>query len=683
MSVAASRAAQDDPASLLARAAAAEKAGDMARALQIGRHAAQAYPKLPAAWLLLGVAEYRSGDAATGLRHLMRARELAPEDAEINHTLGLIAYARNDWVLAIDALSRLQANADSIAPAARAEALSLLANLLADSGDLTAAEASARMALALDPATISGRVALAGALYNTGRRAEAVDLLRDVLERDPTNITALLIAAASCESIRDTESAQRFYGRILAIDPEHARALSRQLDVSLTLCDWSHYDALVAQVLSRVRRDITGGVAHSFDVFNLLPLPVDPPLLLAASRVAAAKHARGATLLPPLPRPGMADADRRIRVGYLLPYTERHSLPQALAGVIERHDRSRFDVLGYTRRACDNSAFSRAFRASFDRMTDLGTGRPDRGAERIHADAVDILIDTTGHTGINCLDILAHRPARLQAHYLGYGLTSGADFVDYLITDRNFLGPDGERHISEAPVFLPHSFMATMRAPIAVEGPSRKDEGLPDNGVVFANFNHPCKIDPATFALWLDLLKAVPGSVLWLGDWATGTRQRLRTVAAERGVSPKRLVFAALAAHPVHLRRLALADIALDNRLYGGGVTTLDALWAGLPVVSLAGVAPASRLGATLLAAAGVPELVTDSVEAYIALTLGLARDPARRAALRETLLANRATEPLFDVARQTRALEAAYRAMWSRLCAGEMPAPIAVPEQA
>src|SRR5262249_52690108 len=204
------------------------------------------------------------------------------------------------------------------------------------------------------------------------------------------------------------------------------------------------------------------------------------------------------------------------------------------------HDRARFEVFGYSRRDCNGSEFSRSFRAAFDRMTDLAQAPAPHGAETIRRDAIDLLIDTTGHTGLNGLGILAHRPAGIQAHWLGYGLTSGAAFMDYLITDRAFVGPDGERHISEAPVYLPHSFMGTMRAPIALEPPSRADEGLPADGVVFANFNHPCKIDPATFQLWLGLLRQVPGSVLWLGDWTEGTRKRLRAVAAEHGVSPRR-----------------------------------------------------------------------------------------------------------------------------------------------
>ena len=677
--------APSDPTPLFRRVQAAERAGDVAAMCLASEQAARDFPAHPGAWLLLGISRYRNGDSGAAVRALRQAQALAPDAAEVNHKLGLIAYAHGDWPGATEALRRFAAAPGTIDRAERVGALVLLANLLNETGRSAEAEGHARQAVALDPGNVDAEIALGAALstQNSPEKAkESLAIMRGVLHRDPRNITALLVVAAGFESARRSEQAYPFYAQVLAVQPDHPRALARLLDVALTLCDWSRYDALVGSVLARVRAEIAAGKGLSFDVFNLLPLPVDGALLLDAARAQAAGHVARSRPLPPPARPRADEAERRIRLGYLLPYTDRHSLPQALIGIIEEHDRSRFEVLGYSRRDCNGSDFSRHFRAAFDRMTDLAQAPAPHGAETIRGDRIDLLIDTTGHTGLNGLGILAHRPAGIQAHWLGYGLTSGAPFMDYLITDRAFIGRDGERHISEAPVYLPHSFMATMRAPIALEVPSRADEGLPNDGVVFANFNHPCKIDPATFRLWLDLLRQVPGSVLWLGDWTDGTRKRLRGVAAAQGISPRRLVFARLKPHPLHLARLALADIGLDNRLHGGGVTTVDALWAGLPVVSVAGALPQARLGATLIGAAGMPELVVPSVEDYVALALALARDPARRMALRQRLRGARDHAPLFDGERQRRNLEQAYRLMWRRHCQGLAPAPIDVADQ-
>lgn len=660
---------------ILVRAATAERAGDLPAMRALGQRAVTAFPDHPGAWFILGLAQHRLGDGASSLVSLRTARRLGPENPTILHMLGLVAFAHRQASLAVDAFETLVAAPGDLPPSQITETLILLADLLCDLARPIESERHARRALALDPENRDARRALGASLLAQNRVLE----MRALIGGDPDDVGGLLLLAAAFESDRQPEVAQQLYARVLQIEPENPRALMRQLDVSLTLCEWRNYENLVRGVLDRVRADIAAGEGLTFDVFNLLALPVDPPLILAASRAQAAKHARGVLASPargtPVRTPG-----RRIRLAYLLPYTDRHSLPQALIGVIGRHDRSRFEVLGYSLRACNSSAFSVEFRATFDDMRDLAPGQATHSAEIVRADDIDILVDTTGHTGLNGLSILAHRPAAVQAHYLGYGLTSGADFIDYLITDRNFLGPGGEHHIAEAPVFLPHSFMATMRAPIAVDAPTRRDEGLPETGIVFANFNHPCKIDPTTFALWMDLLRQVPGSVLWMGGWTSSARRHLRGVAAERGVSPKRLVFAELAPHPVHLGRLALADIGLDNRLHGGGVTTVDALWVGLPVVSLAGASPAARLGATLLPAAGVPELVVGTVDDYVALALALARDPDRRAALRARLIAGRDNAPLFDIDRQTRYLETAYEMMWRDHRAGRSPAMIEVP---
>ena len=662
-----------DPASFVAQAAEAERTGDLARALELGRAAILADPAMPAAWFVLGVAQHRLGDSEAAVASLQRADSLAPRQPEVLHTLGLVALAAGCAAEAIDALRKLAERPGDISAATLAAAQTILANLLCDCGQPEEAKRHAHAALALDPTSRDARLALATSLFNLKLPGEALAILGDV----PDDVPSLLLLASAFEGERQPGRAAPLYARVLQLEPQNQRARMRQLDTLLTLCDWRQYDALVAGVLGQVRKDIASDRGLAYDVFNLLALPVDPALILAASRTQAAHHARQAGAIKPIAH--RATRRGRIRIGYLLPYTERHSLPQALAGIIERHDRARFEVMGYSMRGCDGTPFCRGFRASFDRMTDVPRTQPAQAAATIREDQVDILVDTTGHTGINALPILARRPAPVQAHYLGYGLTSGADFVDYLITDRNFLGPGGEAFISEAPVFLPNSFMATMRAPIAVEQPSRAKEGLPETGVVFANFNHPCKLDPVTFALWMQILRVLPGSVLWLGGWADGTRQRLRGTAAQLGVSPKRLVFAELAPHPLHLRRLQLADLALDNRLHGGGVTTVDALWAGLPVVSLAGQMPAARLGATLLPAAGVPELVVNTEHEYMELALALARDPDRRTALREKLVAGRDTSPLFDAQAQTRALETAYERMWRQHCAGEPPRMIAV----
>jgi protein O-GlcNAc transferase len=337
-----------------------------------------------------------------------------------------------------------------------------------------------------------------------------------------------------------------------------------------------------------------------------------------------------------------------------------------LRGIVERLDRNRFEAIGYSLQRCDDTSFSQRFRPVFDTFKDLPLFEPDRAAEIVAADRLDILIDTTGHTGISCLPLLAQRPAPVQAHYLGYGLTSGADYVDYLVTDPQFMPPEWAQYCSERLVYMPDSFMATTRAPFAPAATSRAAEGLPEDALVLANFNHPCKLEPRMFSLWMRLLQAAPDAVLWLGGWAVATRESLTRFAAAQGVDPRRLIFARILPHAFHLNRLKLADLALDNLYHGGGVTTVDALWAGLPLLAVKGATPAGRLGASLSHAAGLDDLVTDSLEQYEATGLALLQDRERLRALKARLVANLPHCALFDGERYQRHFEAALDLMWA-----------------
>ena len=296
----------------------------------------------------------------------------------------------------------------------------------------------------------------------------------------------------------------------------------------------------------------------------------------------------------------------------------------------------------------------------------------EQSARHIHGDRLDLLVDLSGFTRHSALEILETRPAPVQAHYLGYGATLGADCVQYLVTDAVHTPPELAAHCSEAVVYLPDSFMATSRPEIAAVVPDRASQGLPEDGFVFANFNAHYKFDPETFDLWLDLLHELPRSVLWLLRGGEGAMANLRATAAARGIDAERLIFAPRASHPEHLARQSLADLSLDCRHHAGGVSTLDALWSGLPVLSRAGDNQSARTGASILAAAGLAELAVASMADYRAMALRLAHDPSALADLKAQLQANLETAPLFDTARLARHLEAAYGEMVRRYRSGE-----------
>jgi protein O-GlcNAc transferase len=306
-------------------------------------------------------------------------------------------------------------------------------------------------------------------------------------------------------------------------------------------------------------------------------------------------------------------------------------------------------------------------------------------AQRIAADGIHILVDLMGHTGYNRLPALALRPAPIQVTYLGHAGTTGADFIDYLIGDPVVTPPDLAAAFREQLLRLPHCYLATDdQQAIADSAGTRPDHGLPEVGLVFCAFNKSYKIEPRVLGAWMRILSEVPGSVLWLSQAGPLVEENLRREAEARGVEGGRLVFSRwVRGKAEHLARHRLADLFLDTLIYNGHTTAYDALWAGLPVLTCPGDTFASRVGASLLHAVGLPELIAPDLEEYERRAVELARQPEKLRQLGEKLAAQRPTAPLFDTPRFVRNLERAYLNMWDNYAAGRSPQAMDVTEPA
>jgi predicted O-linked N-acetylglucosamine transferase (SPINDLY family) len=362
----------------------------------------------------------------------------------------------------------------------------------------------------------------------------------------------------------------------------------------------------------------------------------------------------------------------RIRLGYLSSDLNEHAVATVIAEVIELHDRHRFEVVGYSYGSDDGSAARRRLVRAFDRFVDVRPLSFVDAARHIREDGIDILIDLNGYTRHARTEIVALRPAPVQVSHLGYPGTMGAEFIDYLISDFFVTPPEAAGGYSEALAVLPDCYQPQDRQRPIGDSPPRATCGLPEDGFVFCCFNQPYKIAPDIFDVWCRLLQTVPGSVLWLwkaNPWIEGN---LRGAAAARGIAPDRLVFADYAPLAEHLARQQLADLFLDTFPYNAHATASHALWAGVPIVTRAGQTFASRVAGSLLRAAGLPELVTRTLDEYFQLSLNLATDRMALGRLRDRLAANRLTAPLFDTLRYVRNLEALYAEMHRRRVAGE-----------
>jgi predicted O-linked N-acetylglucosamine transferase (SPINDLY family) len=351
-----------------------------------------------------------------------------------------------------------------------------------------------------------------------------------------------------------------------------------------------------------------------------------------------------------------------------------------MAEIFERHDRSRFEVTAFSFGPEKQDAMRARVSKAFERFVDV-RGLQDAGVAALARKlSVDIAVDLKGHTEDARPGIFAQRAAPVQVAYLGYPGTMGAGYMDYIIADATVIPEAHKEHYTEKVVWLPDSYQANdSTRPISSRTYSRGLEGLPETGFVFCCFNANYKFLPGTFDAWMRILKHVQGSVLWLIEDNAEAVANLRKEAVRRGVDAGRLVFAGRLPQAEHLARQRLADLFLDTLPCNAHTTTSDALWAGLPVLTRSGETFAGRVAASLLKAVGLPELVVATQEAYEALAIALASDPARLAAIRRKLSAARLTSPLFDAARFAHNIEAAYVAMHERHLAGALPDHFAV----
>jgi predicted O-linked N-acetylglucosamine transferase (SPINDLY family) len=318
---------------------------------------------------------------------------------------------------------------------------------------------------------------------------------------------------------------------------------------------------------------------------------------------------------------------------------------------------------------------------SFSRFIETWNVSDAEVAGFLRQNETDIAVDLMGFTGDSRPGILALRPAPIQVSYLGFPGTMGATHIDYVLADGIVAPRDSRSDFDEAVVHLPGCFMPTDSVRrIAHHAPTRAEAGLPAEGFVFCSFNNSYKFSPDMFALWMRLLKAIPSSVLWLSYTNDTAARNLEREAEASGVPRERLAFAPfIASSADHLARLSLADLFLDTRPYNAHSSAADALWAGVPVLTSPGSTFAGRVAASLVHAAGLPEMVADSLESYEALALELAQSPAMLEHLKARLKRGRRSQPLFDTARFTRNLESAYLTMWDRYQKGEPPAHFAV----
>ena len=623
-------------------------------------------PKLPEAWLGRGNVLGDIKDREAALDAYDKALALKPDFAGAwlargNVSLKLMKY--DDATVALD-------KALALAPDF-AEAWLGCGNVACALKRYDAALASYDRALALKPDLAEVWLSRGRVFTEIWRYDQALDAYDQGLSLKPDLAGAWAGRGDILSEFKRYNDAFAAYDRALELEPDLEYVRGARLFAKLLVCDWTDLQAETAQLLSMVRERVP-----AITPFSLLAIGSSAEDQLQCAGGPDKDHAT----FPPL-WCGEVYAHDRIRVAYLSADFREHPVAYLIAGLSERHDRSRFEITALSLGPDQTSPMRDRIEGAVELFIDVQQQSDDDIAGLIRRREIDIVIDLVGLTQHNRLSVLARRPAPIQVNYLGYSGTTGAGFIDYILADATVIPEDHSAYYSERVVWLPDCYLVNDdRRAIAARTPSRGECGLPEDGFVFCCFNNTYKLEPETFQVWMRLLNATADSVLWLSAANATAQANLRREAERCGVSTHRLIFAPRVPKAEdHLARQRQADLFLDTLPYNAHTTACDALWAGVPLVTCLGATFVGRVAASLLKAVGLDELIAQSLPDYEALALKLAHEPAYLGSLRDKLASNKTTFPLFDTARTTRQMEAAYTMMWQRYQRKETPTFISV----
>ena len=462
------------------------------------------------------------------------------------------------------------------------------------------------------------------------------------------------------------EEALHILDKAISLDPNIPYVYGDRLDSMMHIGYWEHYEQYVNEIIDRIGHKILPS-----QPFNLLSIPTTPSIL----QQCASHYVADKSLPSYLSHFVGKNYDHdRIRIGYFSADFHSHAVANLIIELYERHDRSRFEIFAFSFDSTPPDNMRSRLINAFDEFFDVSRDTDQTIVALAKKMEIDIAVDLMGFTDNLRLGIFGLRPAPIQVSYIGFPGTMGSHFFDYIIADKVVIPNEHVKYYSEKVVYLPHSYQVNSHRRIADTPLSRRMLGLPENGFVFCCFNKTSKITPDLFTIWMRLLSMVNDSVLWLFESNETIQRNLRKEAQQKKVDPNRLVFAPHKSFEEYLASHRYADLFLDTFYYNAHATASSALWAGLPVLTCLGNTFAGRVGASLLYAVGLSDLVTHSHEEYESLALSIATNPNIHSGFKNRLAQNRLSYPLFDIGLFTKHLETSYEIMWQRHNEGKPP---------
>lgn len=545
-------------------------------------------------------------------------------------------------------------------------------------GDTASAMEGLKASVNLNPDFMPAYINLGGFLERSGSPDKAIELWRSGVARSQpvtgmgvSYITTTLKQIARVMSDRQQiEGAEAAVQQCLEITPEQGDLIEQYVALRLAQCKWPTIvgsERLSKKALVRGIHPLSTGVYTDDPILNLA----------SADRYSRNSGSEGVFLADADRRHAAIDLkSRRMRVGYISSDLRDHAVGYLMAEFFEVHDKKQFEIFAYYCGPESSSELTGRIKSAVEHWVDIRKMSDDDAARRIAQDGIDILVDVNGHTRDARTGVFARRPAPIQVNWLGYPGTMGTPYHQYIIADDWIIPKGSEKYYSEKVLRLPCYQPNDRKRKVAPTVPARRDAGLPEDGFVFCCFNGTHKISKFTFERWMEILSQVPGSVLWLLDTTLETKARLGLYAAERGIAKERLVFAPKIQNTLHLARYVLADLFLDTVPYGAHTTASDALWMGVPVLTLSGRGFPSRVCGSLVRSAGLKDLVVTKVEDYVTKAVHLGRNKVQVEAYRATLKKNRDKSVLFNMDLLIDHIEGLYREMCEDHKRGRLPVP-------
>ena len=504
-------------------------------------------------------------------------------------------------------------------------------------------------------------------LNDLKRYEEALAAYAKAISIQPDYAAAWSNKGITLNDLKRYEEALAAYGRAISIQPDVDLLPGTILQIKMQICNWDN----LREDLEKLQNKLSNGL-NAAQPFPLLSLIEDPALQKQAAQLSIKNTAPENLTLEPI---NPISKNTKIRIGYFSADFRIHPVAFLTVGLFEHHNRDQFEIFAFSYGPNTKDAMRSRIENSVDQFLDVKERSDKEVSELARELGIDIAIDLTGATQFNRLGIFSYRAAPIQVNYLGYPGTSGANYFDYCIADSTLIPESEARHYTEKIVYLPNSYQANDdKRVISTKAFSRRDCDLPDSAFVFCCFNNNYKITPDIYTIWMNILRKIEGSVLWLFEDNQVAAKNLAAEASKQGISSARIIFAKHMAPAEHLARQKLADLFLDTLPYNAHTTASDALWAGLPVLTREGGAFPGRVAASLLKALSLPELITSTAQEYEDLAISLAKDHGKLTQLRSKLTSNILTESLFNTALFTQQLEKAYIDIYERSLAGELP---------